>query len=195
MKLICPSDNWKEPIEIDDKEANLLQETAKRLGLPFNYNKAQNKLYLGKKQAVLAAEFVCRFSKNAVSTIIDGVLMLGGQEYKACSGAPGCQVYGQYFSKGAPIPPGDYEIDLDGYYCSTTGIEGRFYHILPDPIWNADKTKKRTEIGLHRDAGSPGTAGCIGIVGDDFSKLDAVLRALYLSQKTLPLKVRYLCRD
>ena len=193
MKLICPYDNWREPIEIDGKCLQVLKEVARRLNLAFNYNTAQGKVYMGAEQKELTAHFVCRLKTHAVSNIIDGVLMLDGKEYKACSGSPGAQVYGQYFSKGAPIPPGEYEIDLAGYYCDTIGIEGRYYHILPDPIWNADKTKKRTEIGLHRDAGYPGTAGCIGVVGQDFDKLDSVLKKLAQTQKRLPLKVSYIC--
>lgn len=191
MKLICPSDNWREPIEIDSKCMQVLKEVARRLNLAFNYN-TQDKVYLG-KQKELIAHFVCRLRKHAINSIIDGVLMLDGKEYKACSGSVGAQIYGQYFSKGAPIPPGDYEIDLNGYFCETTGIEGRYYHILPDPIYSADKTKSRTEIGLHRDAGYPGTAGCIGVIGTDFDKLDSALKRLAQTQKRLPLKVSYIC--
>lgn len=195
MKLICPSDNWKEPLEIDNNCLPVLKEVARRLNLAFNHNAAQGKVYLGSEKKELIAHFVCRLKSYSVGNIIDGVLMLDGQEYKACSGAPGAQVYGQYFSKGAPIPPGEYEIDLAGYYCETLGIEGRYYHILPDPIWNDDKSKKRTEIGLHRDAGYPGTSGCIGVVGQDFDRLDAVLKKLAQTQKRLPLKVSYICQD
>ena len=194
MKLICPSDNWQEPIDINESFLPVLRKVAKRLNLAFNYNAAQDKVYLGSKKELIA-NFVCRLKKQAVNNIIDGVLILDGKEYKACSGAPGAQIYGQYFTKGAPIPPGDYEIDLAGYYCETPGIEGRYYHILPDPIWSADKTKKRTEIGLHRDAGYPGTSGCIGIVGQDFDKLDAVFKKLAQTQKRLTLKVSYICQD
>lgn len=196
MKLICPTDNWQHPINIEEKDVNILQEIAKRLNLSFNYHKAQGKVYLGPTaQKELKAYFTSRLSKIAQNDIIDGVLVLGDKQYKACSGSPGCQIYGQYFSKGAPIPPGSYEIDLAGYYCDTPGIDGRYYHILPDPIWNSDKTKKRTEIGLHRDAGYPGTSGCVGIVGQDFDKLDSVLQTLAAKQKTLPLEVNYLCQD
>lgn len=194
MKLICPSDNWKAPIEISESFLPILKEIAKRLNLAFNHSSAQGKVYLGGEKKLIA-NFVCRLKKQAVNSITDGVLVLDGKEYKACSGSPGAQIYGQYFSKGAPIPPGDYEIDLAGYYCDTPGIEGRYYHILPDPIWSADKTKNRTEIGLHRDAGYPGTSGCIGIVGQDFDKLDTVLKKLAKTQKRLPLKVCYICQD
>ena len=195
MKLICPSTNWKQPIDIDSSCLPVLKEIARRLNLAFNHNSAQDKVYLGDEQKSLVAHFVSRLKSHSVANVIDGVLMLDGKEYKACSGAPGAQIYGQYFSPGAPIPPGEYEIDLAGYYLSTPGIEGYYYHIVPDPIYSADGKKMRTEIGLHRDAGSPGTAGCIGVVGADFDKLDATLKKLAKTQKRLPLKVSYICQD
>lgn len=195
MKLICPSTNWKNPIEIDSSFLPVLKEVAKRLNLAFNHNATQGKVYLGSEQKSLVAHFVSRLKTHTVANIIDGVLMLDGREYKACSGAPGAQIYGQYFSPGAPIPPGDYEIDLAGYYLDTPGIEGIYYHIVPDPIYSADGSKKRTEIGLHRDSGSPGTAGCIGVVGADFDRLDLVLKKLAKTQKRLALKVSYICQD
>lgn len=196
MKLICPPKNWREPIEIDAEQLHLVNDIAKRLHLTINVNDKQNKVYLGMPATEpIKAVFTARLPRHADTSIIDGVLMLDGRQYKACSGAPGCQVYGIYFGRGTPIPPGVYDIDLAGYYCATPGIEGRYYHILPDPIYSADKTKKRTEIGLHREAGDPGTAGCIGIVGKDFDALDAVLRKLFVQQKTLRLEVSYLCRD
>lgn len=222
MLLICPPKNWQNPLPIEESALPLLQELAQRLGLAYNYQPTQGKVYFGPAEEVdaaepalseptpeatpeevaaqaepqkLAAYFITRLPSSPESSIVDGVVMLQGRQYKACSGAIGAQVYGQYFCKGAPIPPGSYELDLNSYYCATPGIEGTFYHILPDPIWSEDGSKKRTEIGLHRDAGVAGTAGCIGVVGADFYALDEELQHIAHTQKTLPLEVSYLCRD
>lgn len=200
MRLICPPKDWRNPVEIPDVHATaviaVLKEVAKRLDLAVNYDATTNKLYFGPAEQQHKLVFVAKLPLKAQANIIDGVIMLDGKEHKACSGAPGCQVLGQYFRPGAPIPPGSYELDLASYYCDTPGIEGQFYHILPDPIVAKDGSgKQRSEIGLHRDAGAVGTAGCIGVVGSDFGALHAALSKLAQERPTLPLEVSYLCRD
>ena len=194
-KLICPTRNWREPIEISENNVPVLQKVAQRLDLAFNYDKERDKVYIGPHEKDLKAYFVMRLPKKAQPRIIDGVFILNGREFKATSGAPGRQVYERYFDQCAPIPPGSYEIDLQSYFVATQGIEGQFYHILPDPIYAPDGKGRRTEIGLHRDAGAAGTAGCIGVVGRDFNALHGVLSQLLKKQKRLPLEVSYLCQD
>lgn len=194
-RIICPTNNWREPIEASEDVVPILKEVAKRVDFAFNHDKARDKVYFGPHEKDLKAYFVLRLPKKAKPNIIDGVFILNGREFKATSGAPGRQVYGRYFDQCAPIPPGSYEIDLQSYFCATKGIEGQFYHILPDPIYAPNGKGRRTEIGLHRDAGAVGTAGCIGVVGLDFDALHVVLRQLLKKQKRLPLEVSYLCQD
>lgn len=204
MKLICDPKNWREPIEIDDVQCKLLQTVAGRLGLIFNWDKSQDKVYLGnltsKPQTDPAPEpvahFVLKLPTTPASSIIDGCLMLEGQTYKACSGLPGYQVFGDYYNRYCSIPPGEYKLDLAWYNCDTVGIEGPYYHILPDPIVDpAGSGRQRSEIGLHRDANTPGTAGCIGIVGQDWTRLHTALQAFAKVRKYLKLVVTYKCQD
>ena len=141
--------------------------------------------------------FVMRLPREPRSRIIDGVIMLNGRMYKACSGCTGSQVYNSYWETGrSPIPPGkDYRVDLRWTYSDLRGINGRYYHILPDPIVDPKTGRQRSEIGLHHDAGAPGTAGCIGIVNSDWSRLCNVFDELAKFNRWLPLEVSYLRRE
>jgi hypothetical protein len=187
---------------------------ARRLGLIYNDTKDPDKVYLGLPDSLpelsdkLAPpnvqetgdnvlRFVLRLPKQPASRIIDGVIMLGGQQYKATSGATGSQVFGSYWvTARSPIPPGaSYKVDLRWNYSDLPGINGRFYHILPDPIVNPDGSGQRSEIGLHQDNGTPGTAGCIGVVGSDWSKLCNALDERAKFCRYLPLEVSYICQD
>lgn len=51
MKLICPAENWRHPIEVPAETASLLAEVAGRLGLAYRYDAARGKVYLGRQQA------------------------------------------------------------------------------------------------------------------------------------------------
>ena len=46
--LICPRDNWKNPVKVNQADITLLQTVASSLGLIFNHDKAQDKVYLDK---------------------------------------------------------------------------------------------------------------------------------------------------
>ena len=212
MKLVCPPEDWKNCREIDEAQRSLFYWAARQLGLAYRYDPTgEGKIYLGlpKKEAKAAPavsnktndgvlRFTMRLPKKATNAIIDGVIMLNGKMYKACSGCVGSQVYGTYWITGrSPIPPGkDYKIDLQWHYSDLTGINGRYYHILPDPIERGDGSGlRRTEIGLHQDNGVPGTSGCIGVVNGDWSKLCNALDELAKFNRYLKLEVEYLCRD
>jgi hypothetical protein len=75
----------------------------------------------------------------------------------ATSGAAGFQYAGAHTTrgKGCLPPASDWKISTSGYKLATRGVEGMFYHITPDPRFG------RSELGLHRDANVPGSAGCV----------------------------------
>ena len=214
IKLICPPDNWKSARLISISERSTLYWLCQQLGLTYKYDPTNGgKVYVGlpreKKPAADAPvktaktadntlRFTMRLPKAALGGIIDGVITLNGKMYKACSGCVGGQIYGSYWVTGcSPIPPGkDYRVDLQWSYSDLTGINGRYYHILPDPIIeDAAPHRRRTEIGLHQDNGTPGTSGCIGVVNGDWSKLCKELDELAKFNRYLNLEVEYLCLD
>jgi hypothetical protein len=105
----------------------------------------------------------------------------------ATSGLPGWQYKGAHeVSRKGCIPPAtDWKISTDGYQSGTKGIEGKFYHITPDPHFG------RSELGLHRDANAPGTIGCIA-VRDSNTFNDKVVPFIDgLKQSQIALTVRY----
>lgn len=112
--------------------------------------------------------------------------------YLATSGAPGRQHKDWTWKQGGygPLPEGEYWIPSIGYFSSTPGIQGMFFHIQPDPISPAGR---RSELGIHWDARSPGTAGCIGILRQaSFERFCDRLEELNESGcKRIPLLVRY----
>lgn len=56
MLLICPPKNWQTPLPIEESALPLLQELAQRLGLAYNYQPTQGKVYFGPAEEVDAAE-------------------------------------------------------------------------------------------------------------------------------------------
>lgn len=211
MKLVCPASDWKSAVDVTEKDVAIIERISAKLGLKKTYDKAGGKIYLDlpdradekftAPKNVPKADNILRFTmhlpKVPSSSIIDGVITLNGQMYKACSGCVGGQIYGDYWTIAqSAIPPGDiYRLDLRWNYSDLTGIKGRFYHILPDPIVSSDGKYRRTEIGLHRDNGAPGTSGCIGVVGEDWSKLCNRLDELAKFNRYVNLEVSYKCRD
>ena len=211
MRLVCPPKDWQDARDITFEQADLLDWVAKKLGLVTRRDAINLKYYLGlpqsqsdTKQPAAADKgdnvlrFTMRLPRASASAIIDGVIVLNGQMYKACSGSIGSQVYDSYWITGrSPIPPRtDYKIDLRWTYSDLAGIAGRFYHVLPDPIDRGDGSGlRRTEIGLHQDNGYPGTSGCIGVVGSDWSRLCNVLDELAKFNRYAKLEVHYTCRD
>lgn len=82
------------------------------------------------------------------------------------SGLPGYQDHDDIWTRGAgPCPPvsGQAIRFSSGYHLKKRGIEGWFFPMLPDPIMR-NGAVGRSEIGLHRDANVPGTAGCLGLL-------------------------------
>ena len=112
---------------------------------------------------------------------------------RATSGQPGFQYRGAHTERGLGcIPPdNDWKISTNGYYSSTAGIEGMFYHITPDP----DPDTGRSEFGVHRDANIesyPGSAGCIVVKTNDFnSKVRPLLDGLRDKQTYVSLSIVY----
>lgn len=91
------------------------------------------------------------------------------EEYIAASGCIGNQQWNSVSAKGrGPIPRckdvgiEHYDVKTTPYYQpQTKGIEGNFYHILPNNVMI--KGVNRGEFGIHFDANAPGSAGCIVI--------------------------------
>ena len=218
MKLICPPEAWQTAREINEAELNLTKFIAKQLNLPLKVDDATNKAYLGQSkanngQSTVANDqnkvtkendntvyFKMKLPKSPSSQIIDGLITLNGHCYKACSGCVAGQVFGSYWvTAQSPIPPNsetglEYKVDLRWSYSDLLGISGRYYHILPDPIYSKDGKRCRTEIGLHQDNGAPGTSGCIGVVGEDWSRLCNLLDELAKFNRYLRLVVEYEAR-
>ena len=109
---------------------------------------------------------------------------------RATSGLPNYQYRGAHtkVARGCIPPDDDWQISTNGYYSSTQGIEGQFYHITPDP----DPDTGRSEFGLHRDANVPGSAGCIVVKTSDFnSKVRPLIDGIRDKQSHIPLTVKY----
>lgn len=112
--------------------------------------------------------------------------------YLATSGLPNWQRPEDQWTRGkGPLPAGQYEIPSEAYWLETRGVEGLFYHIAPDPVGSGDRI--RSELGVHFDANTPGTSGCIGLITEEgwngFCRRMAKIASLGI--KTLPLKVQY----
>lgn len=113
-------------------------------------------------------------------------------DYLATSGLPDWQRVEDQWTRGkGPIPAGEYTIPSQAYWLDTRGVEGLFYHISPDPVGSGDRI--RSELGIHFDANTPGTSGCIGLINEDgwngFCRRMAKIAAVGIT--TLPLKVQY----
>ncbi|MDX2239791.1 MAG: hypothetical protein NW224_03805 [Leptolyngbyaceae cyanobacterium bins.302] len=126
--------------------------------------------------------------------LIDGYLTFfedGHEKLKvvATSGLKGHQYDGAHKTpKKGCLPPSDnWKISTKGYHLTTKGVDGMFYHITPDPQFG------RSELGLHRDANVPGSAGCI-VVRDSTIFEDKVVpfvEGLKDKQSQIPLSVVY----
>ena len=114
-------------------------------------------------------------------------------DYLATSGLPDYQRPDDQWVRGkGPIPAGDqYKIPTEPYWLETRGVEGFFFHITPDPVGSGDRI--RSELGVHWDANSPGTSGCIGLINrdgwDGFCRRMAKISAQRIT--TMSLKVQY----
>jgi GH24 family phage-related lysozyme (muramidase) len=105
-----------------------------------------------------------------------------------------------FHKKGGPIPP-EYRVpNLKAWEVETTpiamphvkGVEGNFYKILPFLV-KTDKGGERGDFGIHRDANTPGSLGCIVMsTGDRWNSFEAEMKRLRsLGYLKLPLFVTY----
>lgn len=113
-------------------------------------------------------------------------------DYAATSG---CRQWQQPEDQSArargPIPSGEYQIPTTPYWLETRGVEGWFFHVTPDPVVVNGIT--RGEFGIHFDANTPGSAGCI--VLKNFpgwqrfcDRMEAIAKS---GIKSIPLSVSY----
>ena len=146
--------------------------------------------------SVVSAVF--QFPTSRSSKLIEGTLQFyrGANkeiEVTATSGAIGYQYRGaeKIVGKGQ-IPEGDHwKITTRGYWLDTKGVEGMFFHITPDPY--TGNGFSRSELGLHRDANVPGSAGCIVVRDSQIfnNQIVSYLNGLSREQETVNLNVRY----
>ena len=146
----------------------------------------------------LVTRAVFKMSPHLTSELITGHLTFyddSGTQLSsvvATSGMPNFQSPQHYRIRGKGlIPPyKGLRIVTAGYPLTTLGVEGMFYPIVPDPIPGYG----RSEIGLHRDANVPGSAGCIVVVNSDsFKRLVVPLlsKAASLRIREIDLTVDY----
>jgi hypothetical protein len=141
---------------------------------------------------------VFKFPVGRSPKLIEGILQFyrGDDiaiEVVATSGAIGYQYRGaeKIVGKGQ-IPEGNtWQINTKGYWLNTKGVEGMFFHITPDPYKGSGFS--RSEIGLHRDANVPGSAGCIVVRNSQIfnNQIVGYLAGLSQEQKTVNLSVQY----
>lgn len=116
--------------------------------------------------------------------------------FKATSGARRFQYRGAESIRGRGLIPEDtiWKINPNGWWSNTAGIEGMFYPITPDPYKKGLIT--RAELGVHRDANIPGSAGCIVLLdSDDFNRRFVPYMARQVREygkSLIPLEVKYL---
>lgn len=104
-----------------------------------------------------------------------------------------------FHMKGGPIPP-EYRVpNLRAWEVETTpinlshvkGVEGNFYKILPFLV-KTDKGGDRGDLGIHLDANTPGSLGCIVMSRDRFNSYEQEMKRLKdLGISKLPLFVTY----
>lgn len=71
------------------------------------------------------------------------------------------------------------------------GVEGSFYRIYPNRIVTTRGTT-RTACGIHKDAGTTGSLGCIVMSDTRFQQFESVMSNLVsIGVKKLPLQVQY----
>jgi len=115
-------------------------------------------------------------------------------DYLATSGLPDWQrPEDQWSLAKGPLPAGEYKFPTEPYWLDTRGVEGLFFHLTSDPVIKSDRTRTRSELGVHWDANVPGTSGCIGLINkagwQGFCRRMAQISALGV--KIFPLKVEY----
>ncbi|MFM7191522.1 MAG: hypothetical protein ACKN9E_09960 [Microcystaceae cyanobacterium] len=74
----------------------------------------------------------------------------------------------------------------------TKGVEGNFYKIDPHLVQAQPSGTERGDFGIHRDANTPGSLGCIVMDGDRFSHFEKEMKKLATRQIfRIPLFVQY----
>jgi len=83
-----------------------------------------------------------------------------------------------------------YQVGLNPYDSrNVKGVEGSFYPIFPVEVLT-DKGGRRSAFGIHRDANTPGSLGCVVMSGERFVTFEASMKALVAQGITrLPLFV------
>ncbi|NET15302.1 MAG: hypothetical protein F6K08_21940 [Okeania sp. SIO1H6] len=161
-----------------------------------------------KPKESLPASAIFKLSRAQTWNLIQGSLSVldnNGEtifEAIATSGQPGYQSADYHWRRAKGCIPsedmisnGPIRISTHGYYTSTIGIEGMFFHILPDPFYGKNGGI-RSEFGVHLDANfsySPGSAGCIVLrYENDFDIfIDLMAKAKQAGRKEIPLAIVY----
>ena len=159
-----------------------------------------------KPKETLPASAVFKLSRASSRSLIQGSLSVlddnGETILKAIatSGLPGYQTANHHWTRARGSIPsedmirnGPIRISTHGYYTPTRGIEGMFFHILPDPFRDKNSPRKRSEFGVHFDAGVPGSAGCIVLrYKSEFDIfIDLMEKAKQAGRKEIPLAIVY----
>ena len=101
--------------------------------------------------------------------------------------------------RGGYLPPQYRVKNLPNWYVSTSpiylpqvrGVEGNFYKINPHAV-TTDRGGKRSDFGIHKDANTPGSLGCIVLSDDRFAHYERVMATFRkASIPKLPLFVQY----
>lgn len=115
-------------------------------------------------------------------------------DYLATSGCVGWQQPDDQWVRGkGPIPAAfDYKIPTIPLWSDTLGIEGDFFHITPDPVVSPAGVA-RSEFGIHFDANTPGSAGCIVLRNrEGWERFCDRMQAIAKSDiDSIPLQVTY----
>lgn len=85
-----------------------------------------------------------------------------------------------------------WEVDLNSIPMpQVKGVEGNFYRLLPFKVVT-DRGGVRSDFGIHKDANSPGSMGCIVMGGRRFAEFEAKMQGLKIAGvNRLPLFVQY----
>jgi hypothetical protein len=105
--------------------------------------------------------------------------------FAATSGLPGYQYKDASKIKGRGRAPTCKQANINSYLVATTplampntkGVNGNFYPITPFIV--EVNGHPRGDLGIHRDANVPGSAGCLVItIPDHWIKFEAAMKAL-----------------
>jgi hypothetical protein len=121
-------------------------------------------------------------------------------QWRATSSQAHMQKLGSDYVRGGLIPPTYHCHGLKQYQVALNplnmkhlkGVEGNFYPITPFKIQTKQGTE-RGDFGIHLDANSPGSLGCIVMDGVNFKDFEATM-AILESREALdkiPLHVFY----